>query len=243
MKSNVIISAVALGVGPSLTGPQLIAHELNDLPARADPKTMDPARLAALSVLKTAIATEPAFPRPTGDFEPEWYQKLPDEIKRVLPSLYPAVAADASATMSVSASTSSTMCKAMSESDKPAPAASATFPAHTSSPKMLLAAGPLLTQFIQAIADASASPSTPITWTSQVTVMKTLQHVPSCAAGHDLPSNGSSSAMPASTNGAVAPLSPSPSVLASGSAKVGIRVEKLAAIARIGIVAGFSIFA
>jgi hypothetical protein len=66
-----------------------------------DPATMDPTRFSVLSVLKTAIPTSPNTPMPTGDYEPEWYEKLPDDFKSLLQVLYP-VAALATPGVSVS---------------------------------------------------------------------------------------------------------------------------------------------
>jgi hypothetical protein len=100
------------------------AHEVNDLLVRAiDPKTMDSARLSILSILKTAITSDPVFPRPTGDFEPEWYQKLSEDVKQILPSLYPA-AADAFSSASVSVLATATPFMAVTKMHMPAPASS-----------------------------------------------------------------------------------------------------------------------
>jgi hypothetical protein len=69
----------------------LNVHGLEDLVAREiDPKTMDPTRLSVLSVLRTAIPSGSDFPKPTGDFAPDWYKNLPEDVKSLLPSLYPA---------------------------------------------------------------------------------------------------------------------------------------------------------
>lgn len=69
----------------------LAAHDIQDLAARAiDPTTMDPVRLSVLSVLRTAIPSGSDFPKPTDGAEPEWWQKLPADVKSLLPVLYPA---------------------------------------------------------------------------------------------------------------------------------------------------------
>ncbi|KAH7076813.1 hypothetical protein BKA63DRAFT_290723 [Paraphoma chrysanthemicola] len=165
------------------------AHEVNDLLVRAiDPKTMDSARLSILSILKTAITSDPVFPRPTGDFEPEWYQKLSEDVKQILPSLYPA-AADA---------------------------------------------------FSSASVDPAASlPS----WTSQVTITKTLHHAPSGATAHGLPSNGSAPAVSTSPIQTVASTSPSPAVPASGGVKAVVPVEEMAVYALIVLATVLFLFA
>ncbi|KAH7087010.1 hypothetical protein FB567DRAFT_57027 [Paraphoma chrysanthemicola] len=168
---------------------QLGAHEANDLFVRATgPKTMDPARLSILSILKTAIASDPAFPRPTGDFEPEWYQKLPEDVKQILPSLYPA-AVDASSSSSAEA--------------------------------------------------AASSPS----WTSQVTVTKTLHHAPSSATDHGLSSNSSASAVCTSYIQTAASISTSPTMPAAGGVKAVVPMEEKAVYAWIGLATAFFLFA
>jgi hypothetical protein len=118
MKSYIIFTASALAIG-TLASAALNAHDIENLVAREiDPKTMDPTRLSVLSVLKTAIPTGSDFPRPTGDFEPEWFSKLPADVKSLLPSLYPAaaVASGAASSASASASSSAVTSAATSES-------------------------------------------------------------------------------------------------------------------------------
>lgn len=114
MKSYFLIFASALSVGTLASkADHMNAHEVKDLVARAiDPKTMDSTRLSVLLVLKTAIPSGPEFPQPTGDIKPDWYQKLPEDVKSLLPSLYPvspktSSARSLSATISPSVSTSS----------------------------------------------------------------------------------------------------------------------------------------
>lgn len=127
-----IITASALAAGSLASDTQLNAREIEDLIARGiDPKTMDPTRLSVLSVLRTAIPSGSAFPRPTGDFQPEWYSKLPEDVKSLLPELYPAPVAAASANVSVSATTTGNV----SQSPTPtlAPAVSPTLTAPTPS--------------------------------------------------------------------------------------------------------------
>jgi hypothetical protein len=110
MKLYTIIPIAALFSGAlASNGPN--AHGLEDLVARGiDPKTMDPTRLSVLSVLRTAIPSGSDFPQPTGDFEPDWYRKLPEDVKSLLPSLYPVTSTEASsrATTSVPVSAPAT---------------------------------------------------------------------------------------------------------------------------------------
>jgi hypothetical protein len=144
MRPNSIISISALAAGSLASG----AHDVDNLLARTiDHKMMDPARLSVLSVLKTAIASGPAFPRPTGDFEPEWYQKLPEEVKHILPSLYPAAAADVSASppMRVSVFASVTAFEPVLESHLPAPTAAPILATLTPSLRTSLAVRAILT--------------------------------------------------------------------------------------------------
>lgn len=103
MKPSLLISATALATRALATKAQLNAHDIQDLVARAiDPATMDPTRLSVLSVMRTAIPSGPDFPKPTDGSEPEWWQKLPADVKSLLPVLYPATE-----TASVSVSSSS----------------------------------------------------------------------------------------------------------------------------------------
>lgn len=111
MKSYIIISAAAFATG-TLASAALDAHDIENLVAREiDPKTMDPTRLSVLSVLKTAIPSGSDFPLPTGGFEPEWFSKLPADVKSLLPSLYPAEAPVSSSSSAIlSASTAELVC-------------------------------------------------------------------------------------------------------------------------------------
>jgi hypothetical protein len=245
MRPSSIISISALAAGSLASGAQHNADDVDYLLTRTiDHEIMDPARLSVLSVLQNAIASGNAFPRPTGDFEPEWYEMLPEEIKRILPSLYPAAAADVSVSlaMSVSVFASVTTFEAVLESHLPVPTASPILATFTPFLRTLLAVSAILTRLDQTTtvvpASTSNSPST-----SQVTLTKTLQHVPSGTAVHDLPSNASSSTALDSTNGTALPASPSPSAPVSGSARTVMRVEKLAGLAWIGLAAGFFLFA
>ncbi|RYO62196.1 hypothetical protein AA0116_g5058 [Alternaria tenuissima] len=54
-----------------------------------DPATMNPTLFSVLSVLKTGMPTGPNVPMPTGNSEPDWYQRLPEDVKSLLPSFYP----------------------------------------------------------------------------------------------------------------------------------------------------------
>ncbi|KAJ4372215.1 hypothetical protein N0V83_003989 [Neocucurbitaria cava] len=92
MKLLLFLPVLALGTLAS--NANFANHEIKALLGRAiDPKTMDATQLSVLSVLRTAMPTGVDTPLPTGDFEPEWYQKLPADVKSLLPSLYPEAAA------------------------------------------------------------------------------------------------------------------------------------------------------
>ncbi|KAE8822892.1 hypothetical protein PTNB73_09588 [Pyrenophora teres f. teres] len=73
-----------------LTGTATATMRLPLLEERAlDPATMDPAHFSILKVLKSAMPSSTDVPMPKADFEPEWYQKLPADVKALLPGLYP----------------------------------------------------------------------------------------------------------------------------------------------------------
>lgn len=94
MKSSILLLA-------SLVGSALSSANV----ARAiDPQTMDPTKLSVLSVLHTAVPTGLGA-LPTGDAMPAWYQQLPEDVKSLLPKLYPGgVEQVSSVVVSVSAS-------------------------------------------------------------------------------------------------------------------------------------------
>jgi hypothetical protein len=95
MKSFLLLPLTALAPLTLATKARLAAHDIQDLAARAiDPTTMDPVRLSVLSVMRTAIPSGTDFPKPTDGVEPEWWQKLPEDVKSLLPVLYPATAAE-----------------------------------------------------------------------------------------------------------------------------------------------------
>ncbi|KAH8732811.1 hypothetical protein GQ44DRAFT_6061 [Phaeosphaeriaceae sp. PMI808] len=118
MKLHFIFSISALTAGTLASNVQLNAHIINELLAR-DYQTMDRTRLSVLSVLRTAIPSGTTAALPTGTVEPEWYQKLPNDVKSLLPLLYPAAVTTTSSSpssstpntpglSSISASTTST---------------------------------------------------------------------------------------------------------------------------------------
>ncbi|KAK1918306.1 hypothetical protein P3342_001224 [Pyrenophora teres f. teres] len=79
-----------------LTGTATATMRLPLLEERAlDPATMDPAHFSILKVLKSAMPSSTDVPMPKADFEPEWYQKLPADVKALLPGLYPVIGAAA----------------------------------------------------------------------------------------------------------------------------------------------------
>jgi hypothetical protein len=232
MKSSIIISALALA-GSVLSS----AVKFPDLAARMiDPATMDPTRLSVLSVLKTAIPTSPNSPMPTGDYEPAWYQALPQDVKSLLPALYPVVAV-ATSEVSVSQTPESAVAAVQS-----------TFTDATMASSAVDSPAPTSTTSLAASSSASNSAiSTP--WTSQVTLTKTLQYA-------SLPaSSASASALPlysglvlntttqATGTGGVLPSASATSTnFLSAGAKTSIRTEILAAVAWVSVGAGFFLF-
>ncbi|KAH7408442.1 hypothetical protein DE146DRAFT_374791 [Phaeosphaeria sp. MPI-PUGE-AT-0046c] len=192
MKSSLLLPCLALTSRALATKAQLNAHDIQDLVARAiDPTTMDPVRLSVLSVMRTAIPSGPDFPRPTNGVEPEWWQKLPADVKSLLPVLYPA-------TETVVASSSGV---------------------------------------------ASAEPLSVLasTYTSQLTVTKTLQYVPSASAGFGMSVNGTS-ITPTPTNGSLHPAASSTPAPFAGGASGRSDVELFAAVAWVGVATGFFLF-
>jgi hypothetical protein len=130
MKSSIIICATALAVGTLASDTaQLNVHDVEYLIARAiDPKTMDPTRLSVLSVMRTAIPLGTAFPTPTGDVKSDWYQKLPEDVKSLLPLLYPATPeAPASSSVPVSSSPAASVSVSASASTPPSEMVSRNF--------------------------------------------------------------------------------------------------------------------
>lgn len=78
---------------PALTASVYASLAQNELLGRAiDPANMNPTQLSVLSVLKTALASVslPSTPLPSDAPEPEWFAKLPKDVKSLLPEFYPA---------------------------------------------------------------------------------------------------------------------------------------------------------
>jgi hypothetical protein len=146
MKCYIIIPALALTAGTLAFNAPLNAHDLQDLAARSiDPQTMDPTRLSILSVLKTAMPSGLDVPEPTGSIEPEWYKDLPENVKSLLPILYPHVTSVSVA--SVPAETG--VCSFESVSETPAPASSPTLlEASTSQMHPVIPKAAVLTRYI-----------------------------------------------------------------------------------------------
>ncbi|KAB2107059.1 hypothetical protein AG0111_0g4855 [Alternaria gaisen] len=84
MKSFLILTAFTSSVLASAI--QLPNHLMD---RDIDPATMNPTLFSVLSVLKTGMPTGPNVPMPTGNSEPDWYQRLPEDVKSLLPSFYP----------------------------------------------------------------------------------------------------------------------------------------------------------
>ncbi|CAO2656763.1 Nn.00g055660.m01.CDS01 [Neocucurbitaria sp. VM-36] len=239
MKLLVVLPVLVIGTLASkveLNNPEIMA-----LLGRAiDPKTMDPTQLSVLSVLRTAMPTGPDTPLPTGDYEPEWYQKLPAEVKSLLPSLYPA------ATIATATDSSTTMHEVVSST--PVPSATSSLAA----PSLLLPISAALVSSAlvnngsvsdnspATCAPAPISTSTPsLLWTPRITTTKTVQHAFTATAG-------TNSTVPWPTglaNGTLSIAAPLPSEFFSTGAKTTIKMETLAAVMWVGVSMGFFIFA
>ncbi|KAF1912324.1 hypothetical protein BDU57DRAFT_582486 [Ampelomyces quisqualis] len=203
----IIFLTIALVAFASVSSAQLKAHDVADLVARDT--YLNPTRLSVLSVLRTAIPSGSNFPRPTGDFVPEWYQKLPEDVKSLLPSLYPATVAEISATSELVSSPQH-------------------FSTHSCSRSYLKS--PITTTIL-------------ISSTTHITVTKTVHYAPSLSTGTGVPSNGSST-ISTPSNGTMSTGLPSPSVPPFlGGANSVVKVETLAALAWVGLAAGFFLFA
>ena len=186
-----------------------------------DPATMDPTRFSVLSVLKTAIPTSPNTPMPTGDYEPEWYEKLPDDVKSLLQVLYP-VAALATPDVSVSqtqAVVESSVAVVQSETKTYTDATKASF-----SPSGLAFESPC------ASASASAAAAQ---WTSQFTHTETLQDAPATTAIAVTQYSGvvPNNTVPATDTGTLATASPTTTNFLSVGARVAVKTETIAVIA------------
>jgi hypothetical protein len=235
MKSYIIISIAALFSGALASdGPN--AHGLEDLVARGiDPKTVDPTRLSVLSVLRTAIPSGPDFAQPTSDFEPEWYRKLPEDVKSLLPSLYPVTSTEVSsgATVSVPVSASTT------EMVSCAPAL--TSPLILGKTYLTTNQSLIVSYQINTVVPSVAVSNTtfPPSRASQPTTAKALQNVPSTITGSGMAPNDSS----ALSNGTLVIATQTAPAPFTGGAETATRVEKLAALAWVGIAAGFVFFA
>jgi hypothetical protein len=189
-----------------------------------DPATMDPTRFSVLSVLKTAIPTSPNTPMPTGNYEPEWYEKLPNDVKSLLQVLYP-VAALATPDMNVSQTpvvVESSVAAVQTETKMYTDATKASF-------------SPTGLAFESSCASASA----------QSTHTETLQYTPATTASAVTPYSGlvPNNTVPATGTGTLATTSATTTNLLSVGARVAVKTETLAVIAWIGVGAGFFLFA
>jgi hypothetical protein len=215
MKSLIIFTAFTSSAVAS-------AIQLPNLMDRAiDPATMNPTLFSVLSVLKTGMPTGPNVPMPTGDFIPDWYQNLPGDVKRLLPSFYPVAAAAASATSdaqivsqvsavessvsvaSVSSLTSSSLLSASSSS--------------SSSNADDTSSTPSMSQYASAATDTVLASS--------------------------LVPHSNSALQTATPSAALASLAATPPNSLSTGARFAVKIETLAVVAWLSVGAGFFIFA
>ncbi|KAF1839968.1 uncharacterized protein K460DRAFT_421633 [Cucurbitaria berberidis CBS 394.84] len=239
MKSLLILPALAAGILASKVA--LNNHELAALLGRAiDPIIMDPTQLSVLSVLRTAMPTASDTPMPQDDFEPEWYQNLPQDVKSLLPSLYPAT------TTATPTDRATSVTEVVSQTPVPYAASSigeslSLLPSSTVLVSSTLANTGTVNDTLP-VTSAPTSTSIPASsslWTSQTTVTKTLQYAPTTPTGKN------STWITASANGTLPTASPlpSPSGSFSAGAKTAVKMETLAAIVWISVGVGFFIFA
>lgn len=182
--------------------------------ARAiDPSTMDPARFSVLSVLKVAMPTGPDVPFPTGDVTPEWYAKLPEDVKTLLVKLYPATNTAATTTPK-SLITAPTSSSAVSES-------------------------PLS---VTTSSSAPSTAFSPLTSAITVTKTLQYASTALNGSGSVL-STGNTVPTQTSTNGTLATSSSAPTGVFSTGAKTVVRTNVLAAVTWVTLGMGFFLFA
>jgi len=113
---------------------QLPYHDMDVLLERAiDPSTMDPVRYSVLSVLHTAMPTGSNMALPTGNVEPDWYKNLPQDVKNILPSLYPVTVKAAAATPSSVMAYASASSIAPPSTSSSSPSSKANYPVSSTS--------------------------------------------------------------------------------------------------------------
>ncbi|RYN33959.1 hypothetical protein AA0113_g6014 [Alternaria arborescens] len=245
MKSFLILTAFT---SSALASAIQLSNHLMD--RDIDPATMNPTLFSVLSVLKTGMPTGPNVPMPTGNSEPDWYQRLPEDVKSLLPSFYPvgptAQAVVAAATSEVQASqVVSQVVSSVLQSSVAVPSIENTVvSASSSASSSASAASSSLSSTIESLSSTVDALSS-TTLTSQNTFTKTSQSA-SMATNTQSPSSSaqsseSASQTPSSTVLASASATPSSS-LSTGARSVA-KIEALAIIAFFSVGAGFCIFA
>ncbi|KAH9873686.1 hypothetical protein IAQ61_004312 [Plenodomus lingam] len=217
---------------PALTASVYASLAQNELLGRAiDPSNMNPTQLSVLSVLKTALASVslPSTPLPSDAPEPEWFAKLPKDVKSLLPEFYPATpvvsvaAVDATPTAEFTALSVSTTSQAASASA-------------TATEAMDGESSPSTVSLVSVIDNNATSVSGTLA-VSEITITKSLQHAPSIT--------GTGSLFP-SVNGTLTTGAPSASATTSavsGGVRNTVGTEALAAVMWFAVGAGFCLFA
>ncbi|KAF2855462.1 hypothetical protein T440DRAFT_155470 [Plenodomus tracheiphilus IPT5] len=234
MKLLLVLTAFIASVYASLAQNELLGRAI-------DPATMDPTQLSVLSVLKTALAgvSLPPAPSSSGSPEPEWFVKLPEDVKSLLPELYPATAVAAVAAVDATPTAESTGLSVSPTSQ----AATATVTAPlivptTGSESKNVDSEPLTVALSSEVLNSLIANSTSATLAiSEVTITKSLQHVSSVT--------GTGSLFPTS-NGTLTmgtpSVSPTTSVV-SGGVRNAVETKALAAVMWVAVGAGFCLFA
>ncbi|KAA8616791.1 hypothetical protein PtrSN002B_003623 [Pyrenophora tritici-repentis] len=189
-----------------------------------DPATMDPTRFSILKVLKSAMPSGTDVPMPKADFEPEWYQKLPVDVKEMLPGLYPVIGA--------AAATSEVLDAGQSTSTSAAATATTTEGVSTTAPSSVLV--------------SSAESSLPSSSASVESTLHTPSSTGSVSMPPTLPANKTTLASGPSPKPTVTlslPSAATSSRPANAGVRMTVKTEMLAAVAWLCVGAGFVIYA
>ncbi|KAH9879163.1 hypothetical protein J1614_002600 [Plenodomus biglobosus] len=232
MKLILILTALIASVYAALAQNELVGREI-------DPATMNPTKLSVLSVLKTALASVSLPPAPfaSGAPEPEWFAKLPEDVKSLLPELYPVTAVAAVAAVDATPTAESTGLSVSTTSE--AATASVTAPLivpATASETMDVESRPVTASLPVSVVLNNSTFTSATFAMSDITLTKSLQHASSVT--------GTGSLSP-SSNGTLTTRAPSASATTSavsGSVRNTVGMEAFVAM-WVAVGAGFCLFA
>lgn len=232
MKLILILTALIASVYAALAQNELVGREI-------DPATMNPTKLSVLSVLKTALASVSLPPAPfaSGAPEPEWFAKLPEDVKSLLPELYPvtAVAAVAAVDATPTAEPTGLSVSTTSEAATASVTAPLIVPA-TASETMDVESRPVTVSLPVSVVLNNSTFSSATSAMSDITLTKSLQHASIVT--------GTGSLFP-SSNGTLTTRAPSASATTSavsGSVRNTVGVEAFV-VMWVAVGAGFCLFA